>query len=139
MCFVWFRVSQGTRDDDDSLSRPSTPDSQLLTRPEIDDNDYVQSFFGCCLFSFFFCRKIKNIPGNILRLLLLQSPPCGTTEQIYLSQYDGATTMKTALTEGSTLLTAPASVPCSLLLLPAPSPPPAWHMTSLIPFPKLQA
>lgn len=119
--FVWFRVSQGTRDDDDSLSRLLTSDSQLPTRPEIDDNDYVQSFVGCCLFSFFLCRKIKNIPANLLRLLLLQSPPCGTTEQIYLSQYDGATTMKTALTEGSTLLlTAPASqfpAPCSCFQL----------------------
>lgn len=98
-----------------------TSDSQLPTRPEIDDNDYVQSFVGCCLFSFFLCRKIKNIPANLLRLLLLQSPPCGTTEQIYLSQYDGATTMKTALTEGSTLLlTAPASqfpAPCSCFQL----------------------
>lgn len=48
MCFVWLRVSQGTRDAaDDSLSR-------LPTRPEIDDNDYVQSFVACCLFSFSF-------------------------------------------------------------------------------------
>lgn len=124
MCFVWLRVSQGTRDAaDDSLSR-------LPTRPEIDDNDYVQSFVACCLFSFsfsfFFCRKIKNIPGNLLRLLLLllQSSPCGTSEQIYLSQYDGATTMKTALAEGSSSPHSSSSSSSSLLA--APSPPPAW-------------
>lgn len=122
MCFVWLRVSQGIRDaHDDSLSR-------LPTRPEIDDNDYVQSFVACCLFSFsfsfFFCRKIKNIPGNLLRLLLLllllQSSPCGTSEQIYLSQYDGATTMKTALAEGSS---SPHSSKYRSLLA---APPPAW-------------
>lgn len=127
MCFVWLRVSQGTRDAaDDSLSR-------LPTRPEIDDNDYVQSFVAfvaACFhfhFHFFFCRKIKNIPGNLLRLLLLlllQSTPCGTSEQIYLSQYDGATTMKTALAEGSSSPHSSSSSSSSLLA--APSPPPAW-------------
>lgn len=114
MCFVWFRVSQGTRDaDDDSLSRLPTPG--LDPKLTITIMCKVSLVAACFHFHFFFCRKIKNIPGNLLRLLLLllQSSPCGTSEQIYLSQYDGATTMKTALTEGSTLLAASTPVSSS--------------------------
>lgn len=116
------------------------PDFRLDPKLTITIMCKVSLLAACFHFHFFFCRKIKNIPGNLLRLLLLlllQSSPCGTSEQIYLSQYDGATTMKTALAEGSSSPRSSSSSSSSLLA--APSPPPAWHMTSLIPFPDLQA